>query len=88
MSTTSSPGQGSGLDIEAMITFILSEPGMLRRLLAEHVPDEKGLCRVCSTAGTRRLWPCRVRGYAELALRQRGEEDGPGFLPAPTATAS
>lgn len=74
MTSTRSVDAGTGLDTDAIVGFILGQPGMLRRLLTLHVKDDSGLCEVCSTAGTRHVWPCRIRGYASLALRHRRRE--------------
>jgi hypothetical protein len=56
------------LETDVVITFILQQPGMLRRLLTQHVDDGVGHCKVCWSAGARHVWPCRIRGYTNLAL--------------------
>ncbi|TQM15610.1 hypothetical protein [Pseudonocardia kunmingensis] len=46
------------------------EPGMATRLLAAHVDDGAGRCRVCSIggqAGRAAAWPCLIRLYADQA---------------------
>jgi hypothetical protein len=50
------------------VTFAL-QPGMAARLLAEHVDDGTGRCRVC-TAGqsARERWPCKIHWYTSRAM--------------------
>lgn len=57
------------LEAEMVVAFIMREPRMLHRLLAEHVDDGGGHCKVCASAGAHYVWPCRIRGYANLTLR-------------------
>lgn len=57
-------------------------PGVVERLVADHVPDELGRCRGCTTPGTgrpNRAWPCSIRKLADDARRQRDArgDDGP-----------
>jgi hypothetical protein len=59
----------TGTDPHPIVQFMLSEPGIIERLLAEHVDDGTGHCRVC-TAGPqagRQKFPCRLREFAEQA---------------------
>jgi hypothetical protein len=55
-------------------------PGVPQRLLAVHVPDDRGRCRACTTPGTGlpgAEWPCALHFYAsaaETVRRQHGEE--------------
>jgi hypothetical protein len=50
------------LNGEAVIAVMISEHGMVRRILAQHGDDGAGRCLICRTA-----FPCEVRGYAYLA---------------------
>jgi hypothetical protein len=57
-----------------IVAFIVGQPGLAARLLAEHVDDGTGHCRVCSAGpqAGRKVWPCPIYGYAQLAAaRQR-----------------
>ena len=51
-----------------------SMPVLWARLIAEHVPDQRGrYCRACTMAGTGSpgaAWPCRIRDAAEGARRR------------------
>jgi hypothetical protein len=52
-------------------------PDVIAALLAEHVPDDRGLCRACGIPGTgtpHLRWPCPLRIIADTArkLRVRG----------------
>lgn len=67
MNDAGSGSRAAGLESGAVVTFILRQPGMLPRLLAQHVDDGRGRCRVCSSAGARHVWPCSIRAYADLA---------------------
>ncbi len=56
-------------------------PETTRRLLAVHVPDERGRCRGCTAPGTGMpgaAWPCVLHFYASAAeeIRRRGERVG------------
>ncbi len=47
-------------------------PGVARRLLVLHVPDEQARCRECTVPGTGlpgAAWPCALHFYAAAALR-------------------
>jgi hypothetical protein len=70
-SARSADSDGISLETDVVITFILQQPGMLRRLLTQHVADGSGHCTVCSSAGAHHVWPCRIRGYANLAVRAK-----------------
>jgi hypothetical protein len=62
---TSSTDESSFVGIlngEAVITVMISENGMVWRVLAQHGDNGKGRCLICRTA-----FPCEVRGYAHLA---------------------
>ncbi len=56
-------------DDDPIVVFIASRPEVLRRLLAEHVDDGTGRCRVCSDGAQRghHTWPCRICDYATRA---------------------
>lgn len=54
-------------------------PGLADRLLAEHVPDPDGRCRLCpigAQAGWHR-WPCRIHVYAAAARATVPSSAGP-----------
>ena len=55
--------------VTPIVEFIAAEPGMAARLLAEHVDDGAGRCRVCSSGAQagRHIWPCALRGLAMQA---------------------
>jgi len=58
-------------DDDPIVVFIASRPEVLRRLLAEHVDDGTGHCRVCAIgnqAGYLRF-PCNIAGYVTRASR-------------------
>jgi hypothetical protein len=63
--------------VSADIAVVLAEmPDVIARLIAEHQPNERGLCRACGTPGTGTaylLHPCPLRTLAEhaAALRRR-----------------
>jgi hypothetical protein len=45
-------------------------PDVIRKLAADHVADERGLCRACTTPGRgtpRVLWPCPMATLAAHA---------------------
>jgi hypothetical protein len=46
-----------------------AQPAAIARMLAEHVDDGTGHCRVCTSGGQvgRSIWPCRLRSLAEQA---------------------
>ena len=64
----------AGAAVEPLVVLICSQPGMADRLLAEHIDDGGGRCRVCSTGGQsgHYRWPCAIHYYAREA-RIRGE---------------
>lgn len=52
----------------AMAQVMSAMPDVWRRVLAEHVPDERGHCRECRSAqGVSAPWPCLTYGIAEQA---------------------
>ena len=57
--------------------FIAREPGMVARLLAAHVDDGRGRCRVCSNSAQARRapWPCLIHLYAAQAKDARRRDD-------------
>jgi len=58
--------------LDAAVHFIASQPGGVDRILAEHRPDARGLCRGCTTPGTGQphlSWPCSVAKLAQAAAR-------------------
>jgi hypothetical protein len=57
------------------IAVVLAEmPDVIARLIAEHQPNERGLCRACGTPGTgtpHLPWPRPLAGTAEAARQLR-----------------
>ncbi|OZM83600.1 hypothetical protein [Pseudonocardia sp. MH-G8] len=53
-------------------TFLAGQPTAVARLLAEHVDDGTGHCRVCSAGpqAGRKVWPCQIHGHALSANSQ------------------
>lgn len=58
-------------DPSPLTVFILNEPGMLDRLLAQHVNDGTGHCRVCVVGNQQAhyVWPCTLYAAADAAQR-------------------
>jgi len=52
-----------------LVSFLMAEPGMATRLLAQHADDGTGRCQVCSGGGQtgRHLWPCTIHDQASQA---------------------
>lgn len=52
-----------------------TQPLVIARLLAEHIDDGTGHCRVCTSGAQagRQLWPCLLHGLAEQASCSRSE---------------
>ncbi|MHA6626868.1 hypothetical protein ACU61A_15645 [Pseudonocardia sichuanensis] len=55
-----------------IVEFIVGQSGMAERLLAQHVDDGTGHCRVCSAGpqAGRKVWPCPIRVVTEEAAAQ------------------
>ncbi|MGH3978402.1 MAG: hypothetical protein ACRDRZ_05290 [Pseudonocardiaceae bacterium] len=54
----------------AMAQVMSGMPDVWRRVLDEHVPDERGRCQACrNEQGVSAIWPCVTRGIAEQAKR-------------------
>jgi len=55
-------------DDSPIVEFMVNN-GLADRLLAEHVDDGTGRCRVCSDGAQRghHTWPCRICDYATRA---------------------
>ncbi|MGH3613692.1 MAG: hypothetical protein ACRDRK_14095 [Pseudonocardia sp.] len=65
-------------DPPPLVEFLTHQPVALRRMLAWHIADDRGRCRVCvdGARGVGLHWPCNIRTAAEAAAaarRQRGE---------------
>lgn len=62
-----------------LVALIVSQPGMGERLLAQHVDDGHGRCRVCTPGAqaAHHRWPCSIYGAAAEAevVRARNEAD-------------
>jgi hypothetical protein len=54
-----------------LVAAIALTPGLAARLLAEHVDDRTGRCRLCPLGGQAgyQRWPCRIHGLASEAAR-------------------
>jgi hypothetical protein len=71
------PGRARRFDLTVtkgghpLTELIRANPGMAARLLAEHVDDGTGHCRVCSGGGQsgRDVWPCAIHWHAVQASR-------------------
>ncbi|ALE74727.1 hypothetical protein AD006_27835 [Pseudonocardia sp. EC080610-09] len=58
---------------DALVSFLLSQDGLLDAILAEHV-DRRGWCPACpGPQSGRRRYPCDVRLIAERARRARDD---------------
>jgi len=55
------PGDGP------MAGVLADMPDVVRRLLAEHVPDRLGRCTACRNAGSGVRWPCTLHQIATRA---------------------
>jgi hypothetical protein len=57
-------------DHNSLALAISAIPGLPGRLLAEHIPDADGRCRLCLLgAAGRQHWPCRIHDYATAAAK-------------------
>jgi hypothetical protein len=55
--------------LEALTEFLESQPAAVAKLLAQHVDNGHGGCRVCAIGGQRGYlpWPCTIYMAASLA---------------------
>lgn len=60
---------------DELVLAIAEAPGVAARLLAAHVDDGTGHCRVCTNGAQvgRHVWPCPLRGLADQAIKLAGE---------------
>jgi hypothetical protein len=62
--------------VNPLVEFVLLNPGLADRLIAEHVDDGQGYCRMCALGAQRGYFrfPCDIRLIAEKAkkLEARG----------------
>jgi hypothetical protein len=66
--------------VNPLIEFILRNPGLADRLIAEHVDDGRGYCRMCALGAQRGYFrfPCDIRRMAEAAKElEAGGSDPP-----------
>ena len=83
--TRPTPGRSSA---PGPIVVFLARDGRADRLLAEHVDDGDGRCRVCPAGpqAGRTRWPCLIADYAEearrLAARSAGHPPAGDLTPA------
>lgn len=68
----------------AMAQVMSGMPDVWRRVLAEHVPDQRGRCQACREGGVSASWPCLTRQIAEQAKRIH-DEPPPEFPPLRSA---
>lgn len=68
--------------VNPLVAFILSQPGMIGRLLAQHRDDGSGRCTTCSggAQSARFVFPCSIRTRALQAreIVRGGSVDGAG----------
>ncbi|HEY0640530.1 MAG TPA: hypothetical protein VGD67_23115 [Pseudonocardiaceae bacterium] len=59
--------------IAALAVFLTGQPTAVARLLADHVDDGRGYCRVCSVGAQRgnHTWPCSLHAAATAATHRR-----------------
>jgi hypothetical protein len=64
--------QRANPDIDTFIAILAKDPLLVKRLLAEHVSDTHGRCRLCGdhARGAHPEWPCRLYCYASLAWQR------------------
>jgi hypothetical protein len=57
--------------VTPLVEFIVRNPGLAERLIAEHVDDGQGYCRRCALGGQRGYFrfPCDIRRTADTARR-------------------
>lgn len=60
--------------MDPIAQFIAAQAGAAERLLAEHIDDGTGRCRVCSAGpqAGRLVWPCNLHRYARAAAELLG----------------
>jgi hypothetical protein len=69
----SEPMTSAGFEMRRLAAELAPMVDVWQRLLAQHVPDRSGRCRVCTKGGTglpTLQWPCSIHGIAELAQRR------------------
>jgi hypothetical protein len=59
--------------LEALAIFLVLEPAAAAKLLAEHIDDGRGYCRVCTLGAQRgnHHWPCDIYNAVTLAMTTR-----------------
>jgi hypothetical protein len=72
------PASCGPMTVHPLVVFIAAEPGLAERLLAVHVDDGSGRCRVCSSGAQsgRNAWPCTIHGLAGRAKELDGDDAG------------
>ncbi len=72
------------IDDDSIVLFLARQPDLLRQLLAEHVDDGTGHCRVCAVSAQAGYlgWPCTIARYVARASPVRPPELGPSPGPA------
>jgi hypothetical protein len=55
--------------LSPLAAFLIAQPEAVAVLLADHVGDDHGRCRVCAIGGQRgrTTWPCALYGAATAA---------------------
>jgi hypothetical protein len=64
---------GSTEYLDVLAAFLVSEPAAAAKLLADHVDDGRGYCRVCTLGAQRgnHHWPCDIYNAVTLAMATR-----------------
>lgn len=75
--TPADTAPSAGFEMRRLAAELAPMVDVWQRLLAQHVPDRSGRCRVCTKGGTglpTLQWPCSIHGIAELAQRRHESE--------------
>lgn len=56
-----------------IVAFIVGQPGLAQKMLAQHRDDGTGHCEVCTEGGQagHKVWPCPSFGLAQQATARR-----------------
>jgi hypothetical protein len=59
------------MNLPPLVAFLVDQPTATARLLAQHVDDGYGRCRVCTVGGQHghMPWPCTIAASATLAAK-------------------
>jgi hypothetical protein len=69
-----------------LAAFLVSEPTATAKLIAQHVDDGRGSCRVCTVGGQHGSlpWPCTIYTAARAAAQVLGLNPDPSRPTTPT----